>query len=92
LARISKSFLAIPKEILIPLTSILLALLSLAFFSCWYWYFPKSMIRQTGGTALSATSIKSSPLSTVNRTASSNGTTPIFSPLAPMSRTSFALI
>ena len=34
---------------------------SRARFCSWYWYFPKSMIRQTGGTAVGEISTRSSP-------------------------------
>jgi hypothetical protein len=30
-------------------------------FCSWYWYFPKSMMRQTGGTAVGEISTRSSP-------------------------------
>src|SRR5579883_2117804 len=58
--------------------------------ACSYLYFPKSMIRHTGGLAVGATSTRSSPASWARASASRMGTIPSCSPFRPISRTSRA--
>lgn len=65
---------------------------SLSFLLCWYWYLPKSIIRQTGGLALGAISIRSSPFSLASSSAFGVSTTPRFSPFSSISRTGLILI
>src|ERR1700694_1459319 len=65
---------------------------SWAFFFCWYRNLPKSMMRQTGGLAVGATSTRSSNCSWARRNASSTGTMPACEPSASTSRTSRTLI
>jgi len=68
--------------------------------TCWFFFasrarlsdsnlnLPRSAIRQTGGSAVAATSIRSSPASSARRMASSIGMTPICWPSASRTRTS----
>src|SRR3954469_14339518 len=58
------------------------------FFFCWYRNLPKSMMRQTGGLAVGATSTRSSCSSWAFRSASSIGTMPPWPPSASTRRTS----
>ncbi len=56
------------------------------FFFCWYLNLPKSMIRQTGGFSLGATSTRSSPASRARFSASSVGMMPNWPPSAEITR------
>ena len=57
-----------------------------SFFFCWYLNFPKSIILQTGGRSLGATSTKSRPAVRASDNASSVGIIPSWAPSALMTR------
>jgi len=75
-------------RILISLTSMIFCFLraSLLRFCSSYLYLPKSMILQTGGSALGETSTRSSPTLVARSSASAVATTPTFSPVSSISR------
>ncbi len=62
------------------------------FFICWYWYFPKSIILQTGGSRFGATSTRSSLHDRASARACSAVMIPACLPSLSMVRTALALI
>ena len=63
-------------------------LASRARFCSWYWYLPKSMIRQTGGTAVGEISTRSSPFCRAMASACGGGMMPSCCPVSSMTRIS----
>ena len=61
---------------------------SRARFCSWYWYFPKSMMRQTGGTAVGEISTRSSPFCLAIASACGGGMMPSCAPVSSITRIS----